>query len=198
MTDPPIAGRNPPPDSIDAVRDSVRRHLDGLAALSHRADALAALIQAIRQPLRAGGRVFTCGNGGSAAEALHLAEEMIGRFRRERAPLPAVCLAADPTALTCIANDYGYEQVFARQLEGLGRPGDVLVALSTSGRSPSIVRALETARRLGIATIGLLGPPGSPAEPHCDQVLTLPGVEPAVVQEAHLIVVHLILERIDG
>lgn len=187
-----------PPATTDAVRASIQRHLDGLAGLPEAAETIAAIIQTIQQALRAGGRIFTCGNGGSAAEALHLAEEMIGRFRRERAPLAALCLAADPTALTCIANDYGYEEVFARQLDGLGRPGDALVVLSTSGRSPSIVRALETARRIGLATIGLLGPPGSAAEAHCDLALTRPDLDPAVVQEAHLIVVHLILERIDG
>lgn len=198
MSDPSRDALVPPPDHIDAVRQSVRRHLDGLAALPHRAETIAAIAESVRRAIRRGGRLFTCGNGGSAAEALHLAEEMIGRFRRERAPLPALCLAADPTALTCIANDYGFEHVFARQVEGLGRPGDVLVALSTSGRSPSIVRALETARRLELTTIGLLGPAGSPAEPHCDLALTLPGLDPAVVQEAHQIVVHLLLEQIDG
>jgi len=156
------------------------------------------IVAAITQALRQGGKVLTCGNGGSAAEALHLAEEMIGRFHRHRAPLAAICLNADPTALTCIANDFGFEEVFTRQVEGLGRKGDVLVALSTSGRSPNVVRALKQARQLGLTTIGMLGERGSPAEEFCDLALICEMKTAAHKQEAHLTAIHVILEHLDA
>jgi D-sedoheptulose 7-phosphate isomerase len=123
---------------------------------------------------------------------------MIGRFARDRSPLAALCLSADPTAVTCIANDYGFDEVFARQVRGLGRPGDILVALSTSGRSANIIRALHAARAVGLTTVGLLGPAGSAAEPLCDLVLTAPAMPAAHVQEIHLIAAHLILEYLEA
>lgn len=166
--------------------------------MSEAAETIGRIAAALAQALRRGGKILTCGNGGSAAEALHLAEEMIGRFCRERAPLAAVCLSADPTVLTCIANDYGFEEIFARQVEGLGRKGDVLVALSTSGRSPNVVRALKRAREKGLTTIGLLGKQGSAAERWCDLALILNAMDNAHRQEAHLIAIHLILEHLDA
>lgn len=180
------------------IRESIERHLDSLAGLRDGAEIIARIADAMRESLDAGGKILTCGNGGSAAEALHLAEEMMGRFERKRAPLPAVCLSSDSTALTCIANDYGYEEVFARQVTGLGRRGDVLVALSTSGRSPNVVSALQRARDLGLVTVGLLGPPGSPAEPLCNLAFTTEAAHSAHVQELHLMAIHLILEQLDG
>jgi D-sedoheptulose 7-phosphate isomerase len=170
------------------MRASIEWHLAGIGRIAG----------AVEGTLSAGGRVLTCGNGGSAAEALHLAEEMIGCFCKKRVPLAAICLASDPAAMTCIANDYGYEELFARQVEGLGRTGDVLVVLSTSGRSPNILRALERARRLGLATIGLLGRPASPAEALCDLALTVNAPTSAQIQEIHLLAIHLILEHLDA
>jgi D-sedoheptulose 7-phosphate isomerase len=159
---------------------------------------IAEIAQAIVSVLRFGGRVLTCGNGGSAAEALHLAEELVGRFKLTRQPLGAFCLAADPTALTCIGNDFGFEEIFARPLRGIGRAGDVLVVLSTSGTSPNILRALEVARELGIKTVGLLGRPGSAAEALCDFAVTPNVDDPAIVQELHLTTIHVILEFLDS
>lgn len=180
--------------------------------ISHSLDASAAMITAMREreppleriietviaALRDGRKILTCGNGGSAAEALHLAEELIGRFDRQRRALPAICLAADSTALTCIANDFGYSEVFARQIDALGQTGDVLVALSTSGESPSIVEALKRARQRKLVTIGLLGAADSAAEPHCDLTFTLAGHTAARVQEAHLLAIHVLLEQVDA
>ena len=123
----------------------------------------------IYRALQAGGTLFTCGNGGSTADALHLAEELIGRYRANRRPLPALCLAADPTALTCIANDFGYEQIFSRQLAALAHPGDVLVCLSTSGASANIVNALRVGRECGVHAIALLGKDGGAARGLADQ-----------------------------
>jgi len=171
-----------------------------MALESFRADprSVAAAIAVIADTLRDGRRILTCGNGGSAAEAQHLAEELVGRFKRERRPLGAICLAADSTALTCIANDYGFVEVFARQVRGIGRAGDVLVALSTSGKSPNIIRALEAARSIGMKTVGLLGRPGSPAETLCDVAVTPDIEDAAIVQEIHLMTIHLILESLDA
>lgn len=170
-----------------------------VARLSRQVETVAQIAERLVATFRAGRSVLTCGNGGSAAEALHLAEELVGRYqpRPDRRGLPAICLSADPTAITCIANDFGFEQVFARQVEAHGRRGDALVALSTSGRSPSILRALERARQGGLTTIGLLGPAGSPAEALCDLKLCLDETPAARVQEAHLIAIHLCLEEID-
>jgi D-sedoheptulose 7-phosphate isomerase len=178
--------------------ESIERHLAGIARIADAAGMIEKIAVAVERTLSAGGRIYTCGNGGSAAEALHLAEEMIGCFCKKRIPLAAVCLASDPAAMTCIANDYGFEELFARQVEGLARKGDMLVALSTSGRSPNILKALERARRLGLTTVGLLGKPGSPAETVCDLALTIPAPNSAEIQEIHLLAIHLILEHLDS
>ncbi len=149
------------------------------------------------QALQNHGSVLTCGNGGSAAEALHFAEELIGRYRGDRPSCRALCLNADPTALTCIANDYGYEEVFARQIEGLSRPGDLLVVFSTSGKSRNLVRALETARAKQLKAIGLLGRDGGECLAHCDEALVIDSSDSAHVQEAHQVVMHLLCEAVE-
>lgn len=182
---------------LESIQASIRAHLASLAQIGEAASVIERIVGIIADCLKAGGKILTCGNGGSAAEALHLAEEMIGRFAKKRRPLRAICLSADPTAITCIANDYGFEQVFARQLEGLASKGDVLVALSTSGASANILRALEAAKKLGVRTIGLLGAPASPAEKLCDVAFTLKASHNAHIQELHLMVIHLILEQLD-
>ena len=178
-------------------RRSIDNHLASLAVLKDMAGVIEGIATAIAETLVAGKKILTCGNGGSAAEALHLSEEMIGRFSRDRAPMASVCLAADPAAMTCIANDYGFDELFARQVEGLGRPGDVLVVMTTSGQSPNILRALERARSLKMTTIGFLGKAGSPAEPLCDIAMTMPEMSSCYVQEIHLVVTHLVLEYLD-
>ena len=186
-------------NKADGIKDYLRSCGSALSAMAERADHVAAIIDNLAEISRAGGKIMTCGNGGSAAEAMPLSEEMMGRYRRTRPPIAALCLNSDPTAITCIANDWEYAEIFARQVAGLGRPGDALVALSTSGKSRSILRALEQARSTGITTIGLLGPAGSPAEPLCDMALTVPAtVAASHVQELHLVFIHLLLERFDA
>ncbi len=144
-----------------------------------------------------GGMIYTCGNGGSAAEALHLVEEVIGCYRnRARPARAAVCLNADPTTLTCIANEFGYEYIFSRQLEALLRPEDVLIVLSTSGESRNIINALQVARHTGVQTIGLLGRGGSAAD-LCDTSLLVPVDQTAAIQEAHLAMVHCLCAAIE-
>jgi D-sedoheptulose 7-phosphate isomerase len=152
------------------------------------------LLAAVQQ----GRKVLTCGNGGSAADALHLAEELVGRYREQRRSLPGICLNADPTAITCIANDYGFDHVFARQVEGLGSQGDVLVAFSTSGNSPSILNAITTAKSKGLVTLALLGKGGGKARGLADLDIIIPTDVTARVQEVHTFVLHSWLEMIDS
>ncbi len=193
-TDPNPATTIPPAIVAEIARDAART----MERLAQQADQIAALVDALRACLASGGTVFTCGNGGSAAEALHLSEELIGRYKAERPPLRAICLSADPTALTCIANDYGYDDVFARQLRGLARPGDALVVLSTSGNSPNCLRALDAAREMGVTTIGLLGKSGGPCAERCDHPLVIASEATERIQEAHLVVIHTILECVEA
>lgn len=144
-----------------------------------------------------GGFLYTCGNGGSAADAQHLSGEMIGRFKRERRALPAVTLSTDPTVLTCIGNDYGYADVFSRQLEGLARPGDVVAAFTTSGRSPNVVQALRTAKERGATTVLFAGGDGGPAVAHADHALLVPSTVTARIQELHTFLLHAVSEVVD-
>ena len=149
--------------------------------------------------LTAGGKILFCGNGGSAADAQHLATELLIRLRSsvERPSWPAIALTLDPTALTAGGNDYGFEQVFARPLSGLGRAGDVLFGITTSGRSPNVLRAFEVARGMGIATVGLLGGDGGPAKALCDHVLLVQSAVTARVQEAHIALGHAVMELLE-
>ena len=163
-----------------------------------RLEQIVRIAETLRATLARGGTVYTCGNGGSAAEALHLSEELIGRYRGNRTPFRAVCLNADTAALTCIANDFGFEHIFARQCEALLREGDALVVFSTSGASGNIVRALQTARQKRAATIGLLGRDGGACAGLCDLALIVPATDSAHIQEAHQVVLHLLCEALEG
>lgn len=151
----------------------------------------------LAERLRDGGTVYTAGNGGSAAEALHLAEELVGRYRTNRPPLRAMSLVADPTALTCIANDFGFAEIFARPCEALLGPNDVLVLFSTSGRSENLLRAAAVARRKGSVVVGLLGPEGGPLGPLCDETILVRGRDSAAIQEGHQVVLHAFCERLE-
>ncbi len=147
--------------------------------------------------IRAGGKILACGNGGSAADAQHFVGELIGRMGLERAALPALSLCVDPAVVTCIANDYGYDRLFARQVEGLGRPGDVLVALSTSGRSPNVLDALDVARARGLVTIALVGARPNPRLEACDVLIDVPSTQTARVQEIHTAALHAICDVVE-
>ncbi|WP_433064420.1 D-sedoheptulose-7-phosphate isomerase [Dactylosporangium sp. CS-033363] len=144
-----------------------------------------------------GGRLLVCGNGGSAAEAQHLAAELTGRLRDERTPLSAIALSADSSAVTAIGNDYGYREIFARQVRAHGRPGDVLLALSTSGRSPNVLAAVEAAHAAGMVCWALTGPGPNPLALAADEAICCPG-DGQVVQELHLVAAHVICEHIDA
>lgn len=146
----------------------------------------------------AGGRLYSFGNGGSAADAQHLAAELIGRYRRDRRPLPAVALSVDPSVISCIANDYAFEEVFARQVEALAGPGDVVVGFTTSGRSPNVVRGLAAGRRAGATTVLFGGGDGGPALAEADLSLIVPSTTTARVQEMHVLMLHLLSEAVDA
>jgi len=154
--------------------------------------------QWIEESLRRGGRLLAFGNGGSAADAQHLAGELAGHFKRDRRALAAVALSTDSSVLTCIANDYGFDAVFARQIEALGAPGDVAWAISTSGNSPNVLRAVETARAKGLLVIGLTGGDGGKLAPQCDLALIVPTPETALIQEIHAAILHVVCELLDA
>lgn len=175
---------------IDAALAAIRGLASQAAVIDRIGDAIA-------ERLARGGTVYTAGNGGSAAEALHLAEELVGRYRSNRRPYRAVSLAADPTALSCIANDFGFEEVFARPCEALLGPDDVLVLFSTSGRSENIVRAARVGRRKGSLVIGLLGGDGGDAIGQCHESVVVVGADSAATQEAHQVILHALCERLE-
>jgi len=140
----------------------------------------------------AGGQLIVCGNGGSAADAQHIAAEFVGRYLKERTPFPAVALNANSSAVTAIGNDYGFDEVFARQLRAHGRAGDVLLAISTSGDSPNVLRAAAAAREAGVAVIGLAGRDGGTLAALCDVCLTVPVDATPRIQEAHILIAHVL------
>ena len=153
---------------------------------------IAAISDRVAGALAAGGKVLLAGNGGSAADALHLAGEIVGRYNYDRAPAAAIALSADSAVLTSIANDYGYERIFERQVLGLGRPGDVLIALSTSGNSPNILKALAAARGSGLTAIGFTGRGGGAMAALCDLCLRAPADATPLVQQLHMTAGHII------
>ncbi len=183
------------PDEIRAIADEHHEAVRGF--FDRQAGELARAAELLTSALARGGTVLLCGNGGSAADAQHIAAELTGRFLRERRGLPAVALTTDTSALTAIGNDYGFERVFARQVEALGRPGDVLVAITTSGSSPNVLHAIDGARARGLAVIGLLGRDGGAARARCDVALVVESEVTARVQEVHILVAHVLCEAVD-
>lgn len=181
----------PPADALDEL-------LSVLAATRSLESTITAAGALLVATLRQGGKILTCGNGGSATAAQHLAEEFLGRYQALRRPLPAVCLNAEPATLTCIANDFGFEQIFSRQVEALASPGDVLVCLSTSGNSANVLAAIAAARQRGAKTILLGGKSGGRARGLCDAEVIVPSNHTARIQEVHTLVLHCWLEQIDA
>ena len=147
--------------------------------------------------LKKGGKILTCGNGGSAADAMHLTSELVGRYRSDRIALPAICLNSNGADLTCIVNDYGYESVFARQVEAFGREGDVLVVFSTSGKSPNVLRALYKARSMGLNRVGFLGKDGGEAKGAAGVEMIVPSNDVPRIQESHTLLIHTICDYLE-
>lgn len=146
----------------------------------------------ITNSLRMGGKLLIAGNGGSAADAQHIAGEFLSRLNFDRSPLPAVALTTDSSVLTAVGNDYGYEKVFERQVLGLGKQGDVFIAISTSGRSRNILAALRAAREVGVTTIGFAGSATTEMAPLCDHILSVPSAETPMIQQIHIIIAHIV------
>lgn len=182
--------------------ERIRRGLGELASLATRvaaeqADAVAAIAERYATALRAGGTLYFAGNGGSAADAQHLATEYVVRFQASRPPLRAVALTTDTSLLTACANDLGFDEIFARQIEAHGRPGDVLVLHSTSGESPNVLRAAQSARARGVTVIAFLGRTGGELKDLADAFLIVPSDQTARIQELHLALEHLICELVE-
>jgi D-sedoheptulose 7-phosphate isomerase len=188
--------------SVEPSTETVRAFLD-LGQLAGRlarstAGAVDAAAAMMGDCLVGGGKILVCGNGGSAADAQHFAAELVGRLRRERRALPSISLATDPSTVTAIANDYGYERVFARQVEALGDEGDVLLGISTSGRSANVLQAFAVARRRGLRTVALIGATISSELEACDHVLSMPAEDAQRVQEAHSAVLHALCAGLEA
>ena len=187
-------------ESKDPIGAHLRLSLAALELTTQDAALLAAarkIAEAIVAALRAGNRLLIIGNGGSAADAQHISAEIVGRYKQDRPAWAAIALTTDTSALTAISNDYGFDQVFARQVEGFGQRGDVLLALSTSGRSANILAALRTARDLGLATIGFTGSKGEAIGALCDHLLVVPSDDTPIVQQIHLAIAHGICDEIE-
>ncbi|NJC89195.1 MAG: D-sedoheptulose 7-phosphate isomerase [Desulfuromonas sp.] len=183
---------------IISVREHFANHLQAVErAAEELAERIEACAQILGAALREGNKVLVMGNGGSAADAQHLAAELVGRFLAERKALPAVALTTDSSILTAVGNDYGFERVFQRQVEALAVPGDVVIGISTSGNSPNVLRALQTAKSIGCTTVGLLGRDGGQIAPLVDVNLTVSSMHTPHIQEVHAIIVHILCQQVE-
>jgi D-sedoheptulose 7-phosphate isomerase len=186
------------PTTVSLAAGSLAASAQALADAQPLAEATARAGELLCRALRDGGRVLACGNGGSAADAQHLVAELVGRFEADRPGLPAIALASDAAVLTALANDFGLEQAFARQVEALGRSGDVLVALSTSGRSPNVLAAATAARDAGLAVVALTGSGGDALAGLADVALQAPSDVTARIQEVHGALIHALCAIVDA
>jgi D-sedoheptulose 7-phosphate isomerase len=184
-------------DSIAAHLALSRDALERAGGDANLLDTARKIADVIAGSLRAGNKLLIAGNGGSAADAQHIAAEIVGRYKKDRPAYAALALTTDTSALTAIGNDYGFEHVFARQVEGLGRRDDVLLALTTSGRSPNILAALKAARQQGLVTVGFTGAKGATLGASCDHLLVAPSDDTAVIQQIHMAFAHGICEVIE-
>ena len=176
---------------------AIADHLEVIHQIQKQQHVLESIGRAMSSVLRSGGKILWCGNGGSAADSQHLAAEIVGRFRRERRGLPSIALTTDTSILTAIANDYGYESVFARQVEALGNPGDLLVGISTSGNSQNVVAALTCARTKGLGTVAFTGAGGGKMGTVCDHLLAVESRDTARIQEAQILAGHMLCDWVE-
>ena len=179
------------------LAENIAAHFDAVRALMALEAEVDAAGRMAADCLAAGGKLLLCGNGGSASDAQHFAAELVGRFLEHREPYVAVALTADAAVLTCIGNDYAFDDVFARQVAGLGRAGDLLVAISTSGESENVVRAARQARHGGLRVLGLTGRTGGRLAAECDVAIVVPSASTARIQEAHILVIHTLCELVE-
>ncbi len=182
----------------DLILNSIRETAGNLVVLEESAVLIERIASRLVGVIRAGGKVMFCGNGGSAADAQHLAAELEGRFLIDRPPLAAVALTVNTSSLTAIANDYGYDDVFVRQVRGLGTAKDALVGISTSGNSANVLKALAAARAMGMLTIGFTGQTGGTMEAECELCLKVPSVSTPRIQEMHILAGHIVCHIIEN
>ncbi len=182
---------------MSAAAGHLQSHLDAVGALFPLIGPIDRMGELAVGALQGGGRVLLCGNGGSAADAQHIAAELVGRFAHARRGLPALALTTDSSALTSIGNDFGFERIFARQVEALARKGDILIGISTSGNSRNVIEAVEVARAMGVTTLGLLGGSGGALKDMVDHPLIVPSTETPRIQECHILIGHIWCAMID-
>lgn len=179
------------------IRATIAAHSQAIECVVSLEERIHSVVELMRQTFAAGNKVFVCGNGGSASDSQHFAAEFTGRFESDRKGFPVIALTTDTSALTSIGNDYGFDQLFARQLESLGAPGDLLFVISTSGNSSNLTRAVEQARRLPLKTVGLLGRDGGVLAPLVDVSLVVEAHRTARIQEAHILILHMLCEAFE-
>ena len=188
--------------SLDAIIATFQASIDTKQALindTKRLEGLLEVAEVASTTIKAGHKIMLCGNGGSAADSQHIAAELIGRFEKERRSMAAIALTTDTSALTAIGNDYGYDQVFARQVEGLGQSGDLLIGISTSGNSKNVVKAMEVAQSKGIQTVALVGDkPEGAMQAIADYVLAAPSTNTARIQECHILIMHTLCQLVES
>jgi D-sedoheptulose 7-phosphate isomerase len=172
-------------------------HISVVQSLHAIQDAIDQTVDLLVQAISRGSKLLICGNGGSAADAQHFAAEIVGRFKKERRPWPAMALTTDTSILTAVGNDYGFDEVFARQVAGIGKPGDILMGISTSGNSPNVLKAVETARDMDMITSGLLGKDGGNLAIAVDYPLVVQSRDTARIQEAHIFLIHYMAECLE-
>ena len=183
---------------VELLSDSLQEHLETIQkVIDSHISSIEQSGQMICEALASGRKVLLCGNGGSAADAQHIAAELVGCYEKQRRSWPAIALTTDTSALTAVSNDLGYEEVFARQVVGLAQPGDVLVAISTSGKSKNVLRAVEVAKQVGCQTIGLTGATAEPLRSLCDVAVAVPSTRTSRIQEVHITIGHLWCEMVD-
>lgn len=179
------------------INDCIRASHAALDSLASQVDKVSLAADLLVSTFEKGNKLLTCGNGGSAAEAMHMSEEAIGRFRGNRISLPAVALVADGTALTCIGNDYGFDYIFSRQIEGLGKEGDLLALFSTSGNGENLIQAMRAAKEKGVKTLAILGRDGGRLAGMADIEIIIEGTDSGRIQEAHQLLMHILLDAVD-
>ncbi|MCX7627555.1 MAG: D-sedoheptulose 7-phosphate isomerase [Methylophilaceae bacterium] len=185
------------PIADQTIRNILKAHAELISRLDILIPDIQALAEMANTCLARGGKILLMGNGGSAADCQHIAAELVGRFQKERRGLAAIALTTDTSLLTSVSNDYGYEHVFARQVEALCNPGDLLIGISTSGNSPNVIRAMEAAKRKHVVTVAMTGEGGGKLAAFCDLTLAVPSRVTARVQEAHILIGHILCELID-
>jgi D-sedoheptulose 7-phosphate isomerase len=183
---------------VDEIKRQLDEHIDAVNMVTEQlTEPIAECARMLVDALKGSHKLLIMGNGGSAADAQHFAAEMVGRFLMERKALPAIALTTDTSILTAVGNDYGFDEIFKRQVEALAGPGDVLIGISTSGNSLNIKRAFEAGKKIGAGTIGLLGRNGGEIGPMVDLNLTVPSFETPRIQETHLIIIHILCDLVE-